>query len=306
MVNSINISIDTCVWLELLKVDFSNEDNLFEELCFWIENKHLNHIIPASIIDEWNRHKLGYLDSITKYFQKLHQDNIILFKNNKELTSTYQPDNIDAVVRSRIERINLILNTHSVKAPYSDTILIESANRNLKTLAPSHVKDSFRDTVNILSLIQYLKDNKCGETIFTTLNYKDFSASASNRYVIHEHLDIDFSTVSLNYVYFGESGDSFGVKLFGKLRKELPNFQGMLRERKKKVDEQELASKRQGPFKAIDSPDQDYLENIKYIDLILAKSKPTSFELELITQLTQRHESYKQYLLRNVGNNGLV
>ena len=67
----LNITLDTCVWLKLLYIDFKNEDNYLEEICFWIENKHINHIVPANIIDEWNRHKLGYQNDIVAYFEKL-------------------------------------------------------------------------------------------------------------------------------------------------------------------------------------------------------------------------------------------
>ena len=302
-----NISIDTCIWLELLKVDFNKEDNYLEELCFWIENKHLNHIASENIIAEWNRNKITYQSEITAHFNKIKKDEISFFKHNSELSSTYQADIIENNVKKRIERIDLILNSHSVKVPISEEVLKDAAYRNLQTLAPNHKKDSFRDTVNILSLIFHLKNNGYTNCIFTTLNYKDFSVDGSKRYELHYQLAIDFSGANLTYEYFGET-DMFGLKLFNHLRNELAShsFQDYLKERKDKEAAVALAAKKVVAVPAIENPDADYLDNIKYIDLILSKKTNSAFEREILKSLVDRHDSYKQYFLRNVGGNGLV
>jgi hypothetical protein len=101
----LNITIDTCVWLKLLYIDFKNEDNYLEEICFWIENKHINHIVPTNIIDEWNRHKLGYQNDFVAYFKKKEQENINPFKYNAELASTYKAEEVQKSVQKRIEEL---------------------------------------------------------------------------------------------------------------------------------------------------------------------------------------------------------
>ncbi len=302
----LNITLDTCVWLKLLYMDFKNEDNYLEEICYWIENKHINHIVPTNVVDEWNRHKLGYQNDIVTFLKKKEQESIYLFKHNTELASTYNAEEIQKRVQKRIERIDSIFSTHSEKAPYNDVILNEAGLRNLQMIAPNHKQDSFRDTVNILSLIHYLRGKGHSESIFTTDNHKDFCIDG-NRYELHSGLRSEFAGAGLRYEYIGEK-DDFGTKLFNHLRKELQasSFQAFLKDKKDKEEKGALAAKKSVAAILIASPDVDYLENIKYMDLILAKKTPTAFEQELLKSLIGRHESYKQYFLNNIGNNGMV
>ncbi len=303
----IYITLDTCVWLKLLYIDFNNEDNYLEEICYWIENKHLTHIVPTNIIDEWNRHKITYQNDIVRYFKKKEDENLNPFKHNTEIASTYNADELQKSVEKRIQRIDTIFSAHSEKAPHDETILKEAGIKNLQTLPPNHKKDSFRDTVNLLSLVQYLKTKGYAKSIFTTVNYKDFSADGNNRYELHNDLKTDFSSANLVYEYFGEN-EQFGKKLFNELRKELVafSFQAYLKEKEEKEEDAKLATKKDMTPSPITSSDADYLENIKHLDLILAKKTPTAFEQELIKSLIGRHESYKQYFFNNIGNNGLV
>ena len=303
----LNITLDTCVWLKLLYIDFKNEDNYLEEICFWIENNHINHIAPTNIIDEWNRHKLGYQTEIVAYFKKKEQENIHPFKHNTELASTYNAEEVEKRVQKRIERIDKIFSTYSEKAPYDDTILKEAGLRNLQTKAPNHKGDSFRDTVNILSLINYLKTKGYTNSIFTTDNYKDFCVDGSKRYELHSDLKTEFASIDLTYEYIGEKVD-FGTKLYSRLRKELSanSFQVYLKEKKDKEETAALAAKKLVVVKHIENPDADFLENIKHLDTIISKKKRTSVDEEIIKIMIERHDSYKQYFLNNIGNNGLV
>lgn len=274
---------------------------------YWIENGYLKHIVPTNIIDEWNRHKIEYQKEIVKYFQKREKEDITLFKHNSELASTYNSEEIEKNVQKRIERIDLILSSYSEKAPYDDSILLESGIRNLQTIVPNHSKDSYRDTVNILSLIYYLKKKQYTNSIFTTLNYRDFCIDSGRRFELHEGLKSEFKNADLTYEYFGENAD-FGKNFFNILRKELKDysFQSYLKERKEQQESALLENKKNTSSTSISSPDVDYLENIRYIDLILLKKAPTAFEQEIIKNLLNRHESYKQYFLNNIGNNDLV
>lgn len=303
----INISIDTSVWLELLKIDFRNEDNYFEELCYWIENKCLNHIVSENIITEWNRNKIKYQSEIIEKLKSINANDVRYFRHNTELISTYQADIIVTDVDKRVKRVDVILNILSEKAPHNDDILKDAGNRNLQTFAPNHIQDSFRDTVNILSLISYLKAKGHTNCIFTTLNYKDFSADGGNRYDLHTQLSDDFEKANLSYEYFGEN-TNFGLRLFNHLRKQLSlfSYQAYLKDKKSKEEAIALAAKKAIAIPPIETPDADYLENIKYIDMILSKKKPTALEEQMLKIITSRHDSYKRYFLRNVGSNGMV
>lgn len=293
------LTLDTCVWIELLKVDFYNDDNLFDEICYWIENKHIIHIAPENIIREWNRHKIPRLEQAVKDVQTLQHNNFKPFKHNIELASTYQPDSIKEKITERINKIDNILNVLSEKAPETPEIINEAGSRNLLCLAPNHFQDSYRDSVNILCLINYIKQNSKKPAIFSTLNYKDFSENGNSKYKIHPQLEADFTNSNLVYIFFDEK-ENFGKKLFGILRKELPSYLEQIKEKERHVQEDELAKKKSLPASKIENPDKDFIENIKYIDMIILKGTRTPFEDEMIASLIKRHESYKQYFFKNI------
>lgn len=301
------ISIDTCVWLKLLSIDFNNEDNYLEEFCYWIEGKHLGLIMPTNMIDEWNRNKLGYQNDIVAFFRKKEKDSVHPFKHNTELASTYVAGEIEKKVQERIERIDRMFSNVCEKAPSSQAILLDAASRNLRKLAPNHSKDSYRDTVNILSLIDYLNIRRYPKAIFTTLNYKDFSEPNGKRFDLHSQLQADFASSNLSYEYFAEEAQ-FGKKLFSVLRKELAScsYQDHLKDKRAQQEAAALAEKKAEEPIVVTSPDADYLENIKYIDMMVGKKKLTAVERDFLKSIIKRHESYKQYFFSKVGENGMV
>jgi len=301
------ITLDTCVWLGLIKIDLHNDNNVFEEICFWIENKHIIHITPENIIREWNRNHAKKTLEIINDTKTLNKNAIGAFKGNANLTSAYQPDVVEKIITKRIDRVDAILKTHSEIAPENQIIYNEAIKRNFDCIAPNHTEDSFRDTINIFTLINYIKSKGYDECCFSTINYADFSEGKSNKHDLHSQLVVDFKNANLEYLYCDE--EPFGNKLINiGLRKVLPRFQDYLKDKKDKEEAKALAAKKVVPASviAIPSPDGDYLENIKYIDMILVRKTPTAFEQDLIKLLTGRHDSYKQYFLNNIGNNGLV
>jgi len=301
------ITLDTCVWLGLIKIDLHNDNNVFEEICFWIENKHIIHITPENIIREWNRNHAKKTVEIINDTKTLNKNAIGAFKGNGNLISAYQPDVVEEIIAKRIDRVDAILKTHSEIAPENQIIYNEAIKRNFDCIAPNHTEDSFRDTINIFTLINYIKSKGYDECCFSTINYADFSEGKSNKHDLHSQLVVDFKNANLEYLYCDE--EPFGNKLINiGLRKVLPRFQDYLKDKKDKEEAKALAAKKVVPASviAIPSPDGDYLENIKYIDMILVRKTPTAFEQDLIKLLTGRHDSYKQYFLNNIGNNGLV
>lgn len=299
------IALDTCVWLGLIKIDLHNANNVFEEICYWIENKHLTHITPENVIREWDRNKTKKLVEISNDIKKLNNTIISSFRGTSDLVSAYQPDTIEEIVSKRIDRVETILKVHSEKAEENQNIYEEAIKRNFNCLAPNHTDDSFRDTINILTIINYIKTKGYTDCIFSTINYTDFSEGKTKKHDLHNQLSDDFKNANLQYVYCDE--DPFGNKLLEiSLRPVLPNFQEYLKEKKREEDAKVLVAKKDMTTTPITSPDADYLENIKHIDLILAKKTPTAWEQDMIKSLIGRHDSYKQYFLNNIGNNGLV
>ena len=92
------------------------------------------------------------------------------------------------------------------------------------------------------------------------------------------------------------------------MRKELSanSFQEFLKDKKDKEAKAALAAKKVIVVKPITNPDADFLENIKHLDNIMAKTKRTAVDEEIIKIMLERHDSYKQYFLNNIGNNGVV
>lgn len=299
------ITLDTCVWLELLKANLHDEDNVFDEMCYWIENKYLTHIVPENIIREWNRHKVNKTLEIVTQIKSLQKSILKPFQNNKIINTIYQPESVEEIIKKRIERVENIFNVHSELARESEEIYTNAVKRNLECIAPNHSKDSFRDTINILTLTNYIKSKGYNGCCFTTSNFSDFSVDKSKKYDLHPQLIDDFRLANLEYVFFEQ--DSVESKLFANvLRPSLPSFQEYLKEIERQKTERLLSEKKIILEDKIESPDTDFLENIKYMDLILSKKITTAFEKELIGSLISRHESYKRYFFKNVGNNDMV
>jgi hypothetical protein len=298
------LTLDTCVWLELLKVDFHTESNVFEEICYWIETNSLTHIAPENIIREWNRNKIKKFSEITGQIKSINKNLLNPFKGNSIFNSLYEPDKIEEMVTKRMARVDTILNTYSEIACENEKVFQEAIKRNFKCLAPNHSQDSFRDTINILTLLDHIMQKEYQDCFFLTKNFNDFSESKLQKHDLHPHLKEDFKNANLHYVFFDEA--PAGSKLLYFLRPKLPNFESYLKEKVKKKEEEMLVNLKSVPSKTIENPDVDFLENVKYIDMILIKKNPTPFEQDMIQALIDRHESYKSYFMKNVGNNGMV
>lgn len=301
----IYITLDTCVWLGLIKIDLHNDNNVFEEICYWIENKHLTHITPENIIREWDRHKLKNASNLKNTSKSYYSSIQKQFQGNTSNDSTFISTDLDSLIDERINRVDKILKYFSEQAKENQNIYNEATKKTLNCIAPNHSKESFRDTVIILTLTHYLASKGYTNNFFSTINYTDFSESQSQKHELHHQLSDDFKNANLQYVFCDER--PFASKLLGvSLRPTLPNFQDYLKGKKREEDAKVLADKKDMTTITIASPDADYLENIKHLDLILAKKSPTAWEQDMVKSLIGRHNSYKQYFFNNIGNNGLV
>lgn len=198
----LNITLDTCVWLELLKDSFYEPNSLFNEICYWIENKHVNHIAPQNIIKEWHRNKSNEQKRVIAHIKEREAlQGGDFFKNNPEIKSTYQPDVIEEKIRERIEKVDNIFSNYSEIAPNKDQILLKAAARCLNEEPPNHKKESFRDSVNIFTLIDHLIEHGHSNSLFTTID-GDFN-DGKRSIELHHELKKHFENADLSYVYFG-------------------------------------------------------------------------------------------------------
>ena len=300
----IYISLDTCVWLELLKVDF-NDRNILDEMCFWIEAKQLIHIVPENVVREWDRNKIKKIPEILKALKSYHHNFSYQFRNNEALSSIAISDIVEEKLTIRVQRVDNILKTYSELANESPEIIALASKRALNCLAPNHQNDSFRDTVNLLTLAEHVRMMKYQNVYFSTINYDDFSANKQNKHELHSDLIPIFNESNLQFVYFDENPR--GNRLINEhLRPHLPSFDEYLRQKEYSEIQREVKSKQQQDTTTIDNPDTDFLENVRHLDIILGKPVATKFEQEVVDQLINRHESYRQYFFRKVGNDGMV
>jgi hypothetical protein len=296
------ITLDTCVWLRMLKVGLDHDDNVFNEMCYWIENGSLVHITPENIIREWESNKTNEIQLIVTSMKKLQKDLLKPFAStNLSSSTTFQEEKATEVLIKRVERIETILKTYSEIAKEDPEIYNEAARRNLNRLAPNHVEDSYRDTINILSILKHIKTKGYEKAYFTTINYKDFSLKNDDKHSLHSHLINEFNAANLEYIFWEE--EPFGHNVFNKLLSDefgLPLFLDYLKEKIALEKKKELETAKEKPIIEIANPDEGFIENIKYIDLIISKKNPTQIEQTILSTIITSHPSYEHYFLRNV------
>jgi len=295
------LALDTCVWIELLKVKMTSDHNEFDELLYWIDRKEINCITTENLIREWNRNKIKQFDTVLG----VHKNLVGSMRINENASPYQETDYLRNLLNNRIQRVDSILNTQSQIASEKNEIILEGWQRSCNELAPNHSKESFRDTINILCLLDHLREKEIKGCLFTTINYRDFSAEGNNmKYQCHPQLQSKFDEVELEYVFF--DSDMSRNKLFNFiLRNKLSDYTIYLAEKRRKELETKQESGRTTPL-SVDIPEDEYLDNLQHIDTILSKRKLSSLDKQIIGLLINNHESYKQYFLRKVGENGLV
>lgn len=300
------LAVDTCVWLELLKVDFTHENNYFDEFLFWIEAGHIQCVTTENLVREWNRNKVLKKQEITKAFKEKQKEISSVFTASDKLDSIYETDKVEEVISRRISRIDFLLSHSAIVAQESDEIYLEAVKRNIDCLAPNHAKDSFRDTLNILTLKKHIKDSGYPRCIFTTINHKDF-CETPNKYKLHNQLVQDFKESNLEYVYFDNDKNTYSGRLFGvELRPILPSFSEYLKQEKQKEENRLLSERKIEQQKKLEIVDKEFISNIQQIDRMLLLPKRSSLDEEILEILFKKHPRYKAYFLKKLAENGLV
>lgn len=302
----IYLAIDTCVWLELLKVDFNQKDNLFEELLYWIEDGMIICITTENLILEWTRNKQSKRSEIIGAFKGIGNNYSNLMSAAHPMSDIYTIDKVEEVLNYRIDRLDKLFTTKAEVATENHDIYIEAAKRNLNCIAPNHTQDSFRDTVNILTLKNYVIQKKYDNCIFTTINYRDYS-EVGKRFEIHNQLKKDFEEGHLEYVYFQNDKDNFSGRLFNQiLRPILPSFQNHLKALHVKSEEKKLEEKKKEREKLMDLPEPEFLPYTLEIDRILLKDKRTDLDEVILKFLFDKNPKYENYFLRKLSEYGMV
>jgi hypothetical protein len=283
----IQLTFDTDVWLNLLKIGYHDSDR-FEEILQILYVDELTILLPENIRKEFERgieRKRGSIlteiKNITKLVSPINQ-------NNKKIEELKNADWVDSVLAKRIVKIKELFNRKATLIPsFTDQIYITSAKRCVDCQAPNHKKDSMRDTINIFSLYFYLVCKPKGEVHFVTENYKDFSESDLKKMNLHHELVPIFGHVGMIY--------HFGFNNY---------YQQMLRpillvdSNKHKVENSIHAKSTDTIID--DKSNNEYLKNIQIIDLALKASEPSLFLVESVFNLVLKDIGYKDYFFKNV------
>jgi len=302
----IYIAIDTCVWLELLKTDFHEPNNHFDELLFWIEKGFVKCIATNNLISEWKRHKISKKHEILNVFKAKDREIGNLMSAEHSLRSSYSHDKVEESLNKRIERMEKLFTSHILIATESNDIFMEAAKRNLDCVAPNHKKDSFRDTVNILAIKKYVIDNGIEDCIFTTINYTDYS-DPDNRKNLHNQLQSDFDDAKMEYCFFDNSPGNFSGKLFREfLRDKLPPYQDFLDDLKRKEEQRKLREQKVERIESSNITDPDFVANTLQIDRIIMQEKRTELDEIILEFLFKKNSRYEQYFFKKLIENGLV
>lgn len=302
----IYLAIDTCVWLELLKIDFLNKDNYFDELLFWIENGHVIFVTTENLEREWMRNKDVKKQEILKSFKEKKREIAGMMSAVHQLDNMYEPDKVEASIHNRMSRIDMLFSNKAIIAKESDEIYLEATKRNLNCSPPNHAKDSFRDTINLLTLKKHSQDHGYSKCIFTTINYKDFS-EGNERYTLHSQLEQDFTEGNLEYVFFDTSIKAFSGKLFKiELRPHLPSFSQHLLEEKRKQESRLLTERKIQQRNNMDLEDDEFVSNTAQIDRIILSGKQTALDKKILDFLFEMNQSYQLYFFKKLAENELV
>lgn len=297
----IYITLDTDVWLKLLHDVNQNTDDIgpFDELMFWLEQGHVKLILPQNIKTEWERNKESTIQTAKRELKKNFQSGRELFKNHSALSSFYDPDQYENFVRGRVQRIDKLFASCEI-AHTTDEVVIKAGKRCLECLAPNCTDDSFRDTVNIISLMDHLISKGYLACFFTTDNYKDFSEPNGPAAILHNQLVTDFKEANLEYVYTGRA------LIYVKLKAQLPSYSDFLIDERRKAEEAKLQQQKHSEETKNENAGNEFLENTFYVDRILAKKNPSLFDQQILDELIAMHPSYESYILKKIGDGRLV
>lgn len=302
----IYVAIDTCVWLELIKVDTSQAFNHFDELMFWLENRHATCITTSNMIAEWNRNKAQKKEFVLEIVKRLGSSASSVFSTATPLDTLYAPNIVEQKLSARIDRVDLLFSSIAEVASETDDIFIRAAKRSMDCIAPNHQKDSFRDTVNYMTLTDHLIKHDYPKSYFTTINYKDYS-DPQVKFDLHPQLKPDFTRANLEYQFFDNSKGSFGGILMNSiLRKSLPDYTKHLQSLKEAEQRQKIVDAEQEKVMRMDENDPDFLKYSQRIDEIAAKAEPDEVDQAVLEILYKKHPAYEKYFIRKLTENGMV
>lgn len=199
---SLNLIIDTSVWLDLAKDH--RQLPLLDALAAMTREGRAILIVPQIVIDEFERNRDRVMAasraSLSSHFKRVREA-IIQFAPPEERDVTLaQLNEVDHRIVSGGEAVSEALDiverlfAESVPVPISDSIKIRAADRAISKMAPFHRQmNGMGDAIIIENYIDALATRN-GEDIFAfvTHNINDFSKKGADTRLPHEDLALLF------------------------------------------------------------------------------------------------------------------
>jgi hypothetical protein len=286
------LAIDTDVWLHLAATGFDKEQNLFDELCYWIEASEVKCIVPDQIVREWQRNQEDKIKRIQIAINASAGELQQVVRDDHLLNKLFSARNFESVCHSRVARIEKLFKEQVLIAPVTDEVMIAAGKRTLERIAPSHGKDSYSDAVNILAITAYIRAQGFSRVYFNSHNHSDYSAVGDKK-VLHPDLELLFNDAGLTYV------TDVNYLFYQLLRPQLSSFTEHLAAKKKAlVEQQEIVAEMRRSELA--NADEDYIGNVAMMEQVLALAKPTQFQFQIIGQLIDNDVNCRKYFFGHV------
>ncbi len=292
----IYVLLDTNIWIYLLEDTFEN-NQFIERFFSWVMNGHIKILLPECIITEWNKKKDEQVKKLKSYWLNFFKTAKKILTDSKMVNEYKNPDFINKLIEQRFSDIEEIFNQYSQQITITDNIRINATKMAQKDLAPFKGRKGVVDALVYLSFIDYIQENDIYDSYFVSENHKDFSKSKEEKELIHPDLKDVFEIMKVNYF-------SNRFEAINQLSKHLPSFDSykILKERGKESNKLTVPLFNPEALEDLNSFTDNYLENIKHLDLILDSKQPTKSQMLFVLGLFESDMRYYGYFLNKLEN----
>lgn len=209
----IYLGLDTCVWLNIAKLD---DDTLLSSLEQLINENKITFVVPEIVKIEFSRNKeIKIIEPLKKsYHSKLkniqEMSKLVEKPDSETIQSIFQKytvnyENLLEIHTKNIERIERILNEGIHITPSMEQHA-EAAIMALDKKAPffGEKKNEMTDCLILFSVLEAAKNQNCKPIYFITDNVDDFAVSKreenNERFTMHENIVHFFDEPDVNYL----------------------------------------------------------------------------------------------------------
>jgi len=288
----IYLTFDSDIWLNSLK-ESGEDDNFIDSLEYWIENGHVQILLPENIIEEWKRNRDSKKQFLVNDWKGFFNRAKKVFPNDI-IKGLKTPENLNALVELQLKRVEAIFDCYAIKIPITLDVKLIAIEFAEQKKAPFGPKNSIGDAYIYFAITDYISVNSLINCVFVTNNYTDFS-NKEHPDKIHPDLEPDFAKHKIGY-YIDLK------RFFHDYASQLPDVTEHKKLKALKEEDKKLASAVLNPqtLDNLTGLRDSYIENINLLDLIFKNKNPTKEQVLFTLGLVNSDESYKQYFFKKV------